>query len=634
MLTTLVKILILEDFEEDAKLIRFHLESSGMNFESKLVQTKEDFEEALANYMPDAILCDHTLPQFDSIRALKMLRKSKRNIPFILVTGSVSEEFAVQMLHAGAHDYIIKDRLTRLPLALVSALQKCKIENERLKYFNDIVINEALFKKAEKIAHFGIWESDLINKITKWSDETFRILGYKVDEVIPSEETFMNKIHPEDKDRIIEIVRNPSKCTDNVKMDFRVVDKDMSVRHVESEFRVECNESGQPVKITGFDKDVTDRKVAAIEKKKIVEEFRDIYNKLIFHLENTPLGFIEWDNSLHAISWSKRAEEIFGWTEEEFVSLQKDCYSQVYKDDLEMVSKIAEQLLSGDIKRNTVTHRCYTKDGRVIWTEWFNSAQKDKNGKITSILSLVQDITSRINDETERGRISSDLFNRNRDLEQFTYIVSHNLRGPLANIMGFHEELMETDCTIEERDILRKELSNSVKNLDQVIKDLNEILNINISVSEKKEPVDFGSVVNSIITSILDKINKNEVSIITDFSEATEILSIKSYIHSIFYNLISNSIKYKKKDSGCNINITSFLNNQKLYLKFTDNGMGIDLKKNGKYLFGLYKRFHSDIEGKGIGLFMVKTHVEALNGKITVESEINSGTSFLLEFEI
>jgi signal transduction histidine kinase len=122
------------------------------------------------------------------------------------------------------------------------------------------------------------------------------------------------------------------------------------------------------------------------------------------------------------------------------------------------------------------------------------------------------------------------------------------------------------------------------------------------------------------------------VRIITDFSAVDEYTSIKSYIHSIFYNLIFNSIKYSDPSRMPVISVTSKRENHKIYLIFKDNGMGIDLDKKGEQIFGLYKRFHNHIEGKGMGLFMVKTQVEILGGKITVKSQPNQGTEFEIEF--
>ncbi|MES2333043.1 MAG: PAS domain S-box protein [Bacteroidota bacterium] len=122
--------------------------------------------------------------------------------------------------------------------------------------------------------------------------------------------------------------------------------------------------------------------------------------KLRFHLENSPLGFIEWDEHLQVKYMSGKAQEIFGWTTGEFRDHAAKGFTQVYKDDRELVKEIGAELLSGAVERNTLQHRNLTKDGRVIWCEWFNSVLKDNDGKVTSVLSLVQDITdSRLNEQ-------------------------------------------------------------------------------------------------------------------------------------------------------------------------------------------------------------------------------------------
>jgi signal transduction histidine kinase len=103
-------------------------------------------------------------------------------------------------------------------------------------------------------------------------------------------------------------------------------------------------------------------------------------------------------------------------------------------------------------------------------------------------------------------------------------------------------------------------------------------------------------------------------------------------MYSIFHNLITNSIKYRQPGIAPIIEITSTVHQGKIDLVFKDNGLGIDLKRKGTEVFGLYKRFHHHVEGKGMGLFMVKTHVETIGGTISIESEINKGTTFTISF--
>src|SRR5450432_3327172 len=222
---------------------------------------------------------------------------------------------------------------------------------------------------------------------------------------------------------------------------------------------------------------------------------------------------------------------------------------------------------------------------------------------------------------------------RNKDLEQFAYIVSHNLRAPVANILGAANGLDYPGLNTQEKDVLSRGLRESVIKLDDVVKDISHILQVKLEISEIKEKVIFSKLVDDIKISIKNLIDRDNIIIKYDFSEIDEFLGIKSYLYRIFYNLISNSIKYRQPGVPGIIEIKSRVNNT-LELIFTDNGMGIDLQKRGEQVFGLYKRFHANIEGKGMGLFMVKTQVESLGGKINIRSEVNKGTEFKIEFDI
>ena len=162
-------------------------------------------------------------------------------------------------------------------------------------------------------------------------------------------------------------------------------------------------------------------------------KLRVAYERLSFLIQNAPLGFIEWDNQLHIKYWSKRAQEIFGWGEKEFIALQRDGYNQVFEDDLPWVSKIAEELISGKIDRNTVQHRNYTKDGGVIWCEWYNSILKDEKGKVVTVLSLVQDITEMKKAEQQKEFDSNNLSGLINNTEDLMWSVDRELRLITSN---------------------------------------------------------------------------------------------------------------------------------------------------------------------------------------------------------
>lgn len=244
----------------DAEFVERELKKGNIQFEKLVVDNKRDFEKALEDFSPDIILSDHSMPSFNSFEALQIVKASGINVPFIIVTATMSEEFAVSAIQQGGDDYILKNNLSRLPSAITRAM---------------------------------------------------------------------------------------------------------------------------------------DKNLAQQAKVKAEQELKTSHERLLFHLENSPMGYIEWDDKLLIRSLSKRAEEIFGWTLQQFKDNQRTGYNEVYIDDQPWVFKILEQLISGTIERNKVRHRNYTRDGQVIWCEWFNSVLKNEEGKVITIMSLVQDITER-----------------------------------------------------------------------------------------------------------------------------------------------------------------------------------------------------------------------------------------------
>jgi PAS domain S-box-containing protein len=169
--------------------------------------------------------------------------------------------------------------------------------------------------------------------------------------------------------------------------------------------------------------------------RKIEKELKFAHERLLFHLENAPLGFIEWNSKLEPTFWTRRAEEIFGWSEKDFIASGRTGYSQVYIEDQPWVNKIAEQLLSGELERNNIQHRNIRKDGTVIWCEWFNSVLKDSTGQVVAMMSLVQDITERKKNELslKEAQLLAHLGNWEMDLRTKKVMWSEET----FNILGF-----------------------------------------------------------------------------------------------------------------------------------------------------------------------------------------------------
>ena len=330
-------------------------------------------------------------------------------------------------------------------------------------------------------------------------------------------------------------------------------------------------------------------------------------------------------------SWNNGAEKMFGYKASEIVG--KPIFQLMTPSFYKEHGILSEKIQNKELLDHFETLRV-TKTGEEIHVSLTLSPIVDEDGNVIATSKIMRNISLQKNIENEKVKIMNDLIQRNRDLEQFTNIVSHNLRAPVANIIGLNNYMLTKDLIPEKKKELDVALNKSVLNLDNVIRDLNNILQIRKSISEQKTIVKFSDLVEKISTSISNQINSDQVRFVLDFNEVSEMITIKSYLYSIFYNLITNSIKYKQFQVNPVIEIKSALNGKNIVLFFKDNGLGFDKDKNQEQIFGLYKRFHMHVDGKGLGLFMVKSQVESLGGKISVSSEINKGTEFKIEFEL
>lgn len=341
----------------------------------------------------------------------------------------------------------------------------------------------------------------------------------------------------------------------------------------------------------------------------------------------------DWDIINNKMYRSENYAQVFGYPGADEHSEPEVWTRRIHPDDYE---RVVEQISETVKDKNALTweaeYRYRKTDGEYAYVQDRSYIIQDEQQTPIRMVGAMRDITSEKLNAIEREKITSGLIRQNKDLEQFGYIVSHNLRAPVVNILGLAKIINEPGLPKDHYQQCMEGILISAQKLDQVIMDLNQILRVRREMNELKETICFSSLVEDIKASISDTIRAENVRIRTDFSSVDEIYSLKSYLYSILYNLISNSIKYRTEENPV-IDIRSFKTKEGITLVVKDNGAGIDLNRHGKQLFGLYKRFHPSKEGKGIGLFMVKSQVETLGGIISVKSEPGKGTEFTIEFQ-
>lgn len=267
-------------------------------------------------------------------------------------------------------------------------------------------------------------------------------------------------------------------------------------------------------------------------------------------------------------------------------------------------------------------------DGHKIWVR-FNCNPYLENGKTVGLRGVLTSINQFIKNTQKVEKAALTIKAQNERQVHFAHMLSHNLRSHASNLQLTLETFEDVDSN--EVEVFQSYLTDISQSLNQTLTHLNEVVTINNEL-KNLENIDIEASFNSVLKEFEKKLSKIDAVVSYDFAELMSIDYVPSFMESIFRNLLSNSIKYRSDQRALKISIKTKIKNKRNLLIIKDNGIGIDLKRNGNKLFHMYRTFHTNEDAKGVGLFLVKSKVEALGGDITVQSELGKGSSFSIRF--
>jgi light-regulated signal transduction histidine kinase (bacteriophytochrome) len=230
----------------------------------------------------------------------------------------------------------------------------------------------------------------------------------------------------------------------------------------------------------------------------------------------------------------------------------------------------------------------------------------------------------------ELVKMNKQLMDKNQRFEQYGFVTSHNFRGPVATLLGLCEIFNKKDLTDPYNIQIIEKTKETTAKIDQMIRDLSLLLDQEKNLESLYKTVELEVVLANTKVLLKKEIDENHVTIKHDFSDLQAFSTVPAYINSIFYNLISNSIKFKKENVEPVIEIKSTSKGAYNYITFKDNGLGIDMTRHSDNIFHPFKRFATHVPGKGLGLYLVKTQIEAMHGEVQIESQEGEGTFFKL----
>lgn len=517
------------------------------------------------------------------------------------------------------------------PIAFIYLLNlNNKLNKNNLEHLEKI--NDELYKSNErydivaKATSDTIWDWDIKTGGFIWNKGIQSVFGYKKEDVGKNLQWWFEKIHPEDSLKMsVKLYSFIEQKTEKWQDYYRFMCADGTYKYVFDRGFLVMDEDRNVVRMIGAIQDITKQKEEEQRLKLLETVITQTKDTVII----TEAGDIE--EELPKIVFVNPAfTTMTGYKPKEVVD--KSARILMNKFSLRKdLKKLAEALK----KKETFAFESLNKrkDKTEYWVNISMIPITDKDNQHSHWISIQRDISVEKEREKEREQLISELTQNNKDLKQFSYITSHNLRAPLSNLTGLLNLVEDIPIENSELKEIINGFSKSTSQLNETINDLINVIIIKDSPSIQKEDLVIKDVFENVFNQLSFLISLKKPIIKMDLHETQTICLNKSYIESILLNLMTNSLRYLDPKRQLKIWISSKKTTTETILTFKDNGIGIDLERNRDKIFGLYQRFHDYADSKGLGLYLVKSQVESMGGKIDVESIVGQGTTFTITFK-
>jgi PAS domain S-box-containing protein len=482
---------------------------------------------------------------------------------------------------------------------------------------NDLTLahNADIIQRINDAVHIGIWELDFITNTVFWSPTIKRMVEVAEDFVPTLEEVYPYFLEGDNRASIVEAIKMAIEEGKGFDLELQVVSTSQRVFWSRT-IGIPEMVDGRCIRLYGFFQDINEKAVTTKELAYKEEEFRRSF-------EHAAIGMVVIDLQGRIRKANPMICEILGYGEKEI--LEKAIFDFVHPEDIENTKALLEKTIATKEGFRT-EKRCRHKNGSYIWIYEAVAAVMDDSGELMHFAVQIQDIS-------DKKQLTENLTEHNNRLINFAHIVSHNLRSHTSNISMLLDLAKQDDPNLVNNEYYRNVKLVS-DDMNETIHQLSEIVEINSKVSSTLTSQNVLKVVKKAIKTVDPLVEITNAKIVLEVDCELNVLAVHAYLESIILNLITNGLKYRSPDRRPQLKITGGTQEDYAFLRFMDNGLGIDLDRYGSKLFGMYKTFHNLPEARGIGLFISKNQIEAMGGKIEVESEVNVGTTFTTFFRI
>ncbi len=577
--------------------------------------------------------------------------------------------FLTMVLGLSLTQYYKKLKLTKKSALKLDQLNKVITDqNREINKINSqldtrLDSSNKMLVESQRISKLGSWEYDLNTARMVWSQETFRQLCIEPDILEPSVKMARKFLNKANYYKLLRAFARVKVIGNSEQLELTISDSKKCKKTISLEMVPEIKED-KVLKVYGSNLDITKKVIDRSREKSIIKSLLELSmeaNLVELSFEQFIKGVLlkstntlevdrasfwfysKSDNLLNCLNRYERSTNRF--TKDKSINTNNfPVYFQSLLSNRSLAiedassdhitSEFAEDYLS----QNNIHAMLDAKivvDGKFVGIISFERTKKPYKwdfseqrfvGSLSDIISMAIAINNKKKLEEQKLSLIEKLTKKNQSLEDFAYVISHNLRGPVTQIMGLSNLLLDDQKGPELVSDISSRLSVASHNLDQVISDLNQVLKYNDDQKGNEEEFTLSEVVDMVSNSLSSELGKVDHKLEMTFDKSFKIHSSRTVFYNLIYNLLSNSIKYRNQDRPMIFSIGVIEESDRIILEFKDNGKGIDLHRYGRKIFKMYQRFDLTTEGRGIGLYLVKNQIEMLGGQIQLESAIGQGT--------
>ncbi len=653
----IIKILIVDDDEVDRMTVKRYLKSAGVSLEvteaedcadalAKLLVSRNNYTETIPDKSQhlseveenakslllnqifdckfDCVFLDYGLPDGDGLSLVQDVRRSGLKVPLIVLTGQGDEQIAVELMKAGASDYITKGKMSpeSLSRSLYNALRVYRAESQAFHASQKLKESEERYRLVLEGVNDGIWDWDFSKNEVYWNDRLLEIIGLSRDRFGCTMDALYNRLHPEDKDGIVRAIGAHLEQEIDYNVEFRLLHSSGAYRYCTSQGKAQRSSEGKALRMAGMISDITERKQA----EDALERERQQLNQII---ARAPVAMAMFDTQMRYIANSQKWLTQFNL---EWQSLTKLSYYDLFPDTPNRWKVMYADVLKGEVV--SVSEDAWERaDGSVMYLRWAAHPWYDPDGKVGGIVM----VADKINELVEARETALEA---SRVKSQFLANMSHEIRTPMNGVLGMAQLLLRAPLEPKQRQCAQT-IYRSAEHLLSVINDILDFSKIEAGEMRlEKADFDLNSCIEAAIEMVAPLAEEKgiELNILVDSFVPVKLVGDSGRLKQILLNLMGNAIKFTDRGQvfvHITIKRADRLGNDqqsaKLLFSVRDTGIGISPEGQTK-LFESFSQVDGSptrlYGGTGLGLAICKQLVEMMGGEIGVRSFLGNGSTF------